>query len=84
MVTSVLLAFADGRKEFIDDAHIHGCRDGKLLIATGIPGAGMDAEVIRTVAVAELKFAETCEIDDTADADPDAQTGWHIGWSKRA
>jgi hypothetical protein len=54
MVTSVLLAFADGHKEFIDDAHVHGCRDGQLLIATGVPGAGMDAEVIRTVPVADL------------------------------
>ncbi len=83
MVTSVLLAFADGHKEFIDDAHVHGCRDGQLLIATGVPGAGMDAEVVRTVPVAELNFAETCEIDGAPDSDPDEGTGWFIGWPKR-
>ena len=80
MATSVLLAFADGHKEFIDEAHVHGCRDGQLLIATGAPGAGMDAEVIRTVPVADLSFAETCGIDDTPDPDPDGPSSWHIGW----
>jgi hypothetical protein len=80
MVTSVLLAFADGHKEFIDDAHVHGCRDGQLLIATGVPGAGMDAEVIRTVPVADLSFAETDELDDTPEFDADGRSGWHIGW----
>lgn len=35
MTTMVFLAFADGRKEFIDDTHVHGFRDGHLLIATG-------------------------------------------------
>ena len=84
MATSVLLAFADGHKEFIDEAHVHGCRDGQLLIATGAPGAGMDAAVIRTVPVADLSFAETCELDDTPDPDPDSDSdgpsGRHIRW----
>jgi hypothetical protein len=56
MATSVLLAFTDGRKEFVDEAHVHGCRDGQLIIATGVPSAGMDAEVIRTVPVADRNF----------------------------
>jgi hypothetical protein len=43
MTTAILLAFPDGREEFIDDAHMHGFRDEHLLIARGDPGAGLDA-----------------------------------------
>ena len=30
--TGVFLSFPDGRREYIDDAHVHGFRDGDLLI----------------------------------------------------
>jgi hypothetical protein len=40
----------------------------------------MDAEVIRTVPVADLSFAETDELDDTPESDADGRSGWHIGW----
>jgi hypothetical protein len=75
------LAFSDGRKELIDGAHVHGLRDEQLLIATGAPGAGLDAEVVRTVPVADLAFAETCEDDDTADDhDVSDGSGWSMTW----
>ena len=80
MTTAVLLAFSDGRKEFIDEAHVHGFRDGQLLIATGAPGAGLDAEVVRTVPVAELALAETCEKDDAAEDDTSDGSGWSMTW----
>lgn len=51
--------------------HVHGFRDGYLLIATGEPGAGLDAEVVRAVAVAELAFAEMCEKDVAAEVESD-------------
>jgi hypothetical protein len=40
----------------------------------------MDAEVIRTVPVADLSFAETDELDDTPESDADGRSGWHIRW----
>ena len=79
MTTAVLLAFSGGGKEFIDDAHVHGFRDGHLLIATGAPGAGLDAHVVREVATADLSFAETCERDDTDDETTSGST-WSITW----
>jgi hypothetical protein len=65
MTTAVLLAFVDGGKEFIDDARVHGYREGHLQIATGATGAGLDATLVRTVPVVDLIFAETCERDDS-------------------
>ena len=79
MATTVLLAFADGGKEFIDDTHVHGFRDGHLLIATGAPGAGLDAPVVRTVPVIDLAFAETCERDDM----PEVGSEWSMAWPDR-
>ena len=76
MTTAVLLAFVDGSKEFIDDAHVHGYREGHLQIATGVPGAGLDATVVRTVPVVDLVFAETCERDD----DPAGGYTWSTTW----
>jgi hypothetical protein len=82
MTTAVLLAFADGGKEFIDEAHVHGFRDGELLIARGAPGAGLDADVIRTVPVADLALAETCEKDDPTE-DEASDGPWSlIRWPK--
>jgi hypothetical protein len=64
-MTTGLLAFSDGTKEFVPEVHVHGVRDGDLLLATGQPGApGLDAEVTRKVPLAELAFAETCASDD--------------------
>ena len=81
MTTAVLLAFSDERKEFIDETHIHGYRDGELFIGTGAPGAGVDAEVVRTVLVEELAFAETCEKDDSLEDDTGDGPGWLMTWS---
>ena len=75
MTTGVLLAFSDGRKEIVDETHIHGFRDGQLLIATGDPGAGLDAQVVRAVSVADLAFAETCERDDTPEDESSGGSG---------
>ena len=72
------MAFSDGRKEFIDDTHVHGFREGRLLIASGAPG-GLDTQVVRTVPVTDLAFAETCERDDT----PELGSGgsqWSLTW----
>jgi hypothetical protein len=59
-MTTVLLGFIDGTKEFVADTHVHGVRDGSILLAAGRPGAGLDADVVRSVPLAELTFAETC------------------------
>ena len=80
MTTAVLLAFADGSKEFVREAHVHGFRDGSLLIAAGAPGAGLDAEVVRSVSVADLVFAETCEQDDVAADEATERSDWSISW----
>ncbi|SDD59645.1 hypothetical protein [Nocardioides lianchengensis] len=64
MVTAALLVFEDGRKEFVDSVHVHTPRDGCLLLATGAPGAGLDAAVVRAVPVAWLRYVETCGRDD--------------------
>ena len=81
MTTAVLLAFSDGSKEFIDGTHVHGFSDGHLLIASGAPGAGLDAEVVRRVATAGLNFAETCEREDTSDdRDSASSSGWSASW----
>lgn len=44
--TAVLLIRSDGSKEFVRNSHIHGVREGQLLLATGRPGAGLNASVI--------------------------------------
>lgn len=79
MTTAVLLAFSDGGKEFIGDTHVHGFRDGHLLIAAGAPGAGIDAQVVRTVPVIDLAFAETCERDDTREVGSGG-CEWSMTW----
>ena len=66
--TFVLLWFDDGRKEFVDDVHIHGVKDGTLLLATGVPGAGLSAEVVRRVPLTGLRAAQTSSQDDEPDA----------------
>lgn len=82
MTTAVLLAFANGGKEFVDDTHVHGFREGQLLIATGAPGAGLDAQIVRTVPVVDLAFAETCERDDAPDSGTD-RSDWSMTWPDR-
>jgi hypothetical protein len=80
-VTTVLLGFRDGRaKEFVQGVHIHGFRDGELLLATGTPGAGLDAEVVRRVPVAELGLAETCPDAEAVDAAGDEASDWTLRW----
>ena len=84
-MTAVLLAFLDGSKQLVDDVHVHGVRDGMLQLATGAPGAGLSAEIVRTVPVGELSFAETCqkaEDDDESD-DSDGST-WYMSWNPDA
>ncbi|WP_155918261.1 hypothetical protein [Marmoricola sp. URHB0036] len=71
--TGVLLRFSDGRRQFIDDAHVHGFRDGDLLIALGPAEAGLHAVVARRVPVAELAFADTRNAYDD-DGEPDTHT----------
>ncbi len=80
MTIAVLLAFSNGGKEFVRDAHVHGYRDGMLLIAEGAPGAGLDADVIRSESVAGLAFAETCEQDDAGEDEPADRSGRSISW----
>ena len=80
MTTAVLLPYSKGSKEFVREAHIHGFRDGMLLLAAGAPGAGLDAEIIRSVAVADLNFAETCEQDDMAEDGATDHSAWFMSW----
>ena len=58
---AVRLEFVDGSKEFVDDVHVHGIRDGELLLAAGQPGAGLDADVVTKVPLDTLRSVETCE-----------------------
>jgi hypothetical protein len=76
----VVLAFADGHKEFVQDTHLHGYRDGQLQLAAGPPGAGPDVEVVRTVPVADLVFAETASRDEHADDGGSSGPAWRMGW----
>lgn len=80
MTTAVLLAFSDGTKEFVRDAHVHGFRDGMLLIAAGAAGAGPHAVVLRAVPVARLAFAETCLQDDEEGDGAQEGSGWSMAW----
>ena len=73
-MTAVLLAFVDGSKQLVDDAHVHGVRDGLLQLALGEPGAGVDAEVVRTVPLVDLSYAETRSSDVDGD-ESDTSTG---------
>jgi hypothetical protein len=80
-VTTVLLAFHDGRpKELVEGAHIHGFADGELLLATGLPGEGLDAEVTRRVPVSELSRAETCPPAEADVGDEKDSATWTLGW----
>jgi len=81
MMTAVLLAFVDGSKQIVDDVHVHGVRDAMLQLATGEPGAGVDAVVVRTVPLVDLFFAETCRDDEDGD-ESDTSTGstWFMSW----
>lgn len=73
-----MLVSRDGTKEFVRDSHVHGVRDGRLLLATGRPGAGLDANVIREVELSELAYVETVgQESDTAESE---RGGWPMGW----
>jgi len=37
MTTAVLLITRDGVKEFVRECHVHGVREGRLLLASGEP-----------------------------------------------
>lgn len=76
MTMAVLLAFSDGSREFVADTHVHGFRQGHLLIASGVPGSGLDARVVRQVPVADLAYAETCDRDDQ----PESGSDWAMHW----
>jgi len=58
---AVKLDFTDGTSKFLDDVHVHGISDGLLLLASGQPGAGLDADVVETVALDSLRRVESCE-----------------------
>ena len=77
--TAVRLIRSDGSKEFVRDSHIHGVREGRLLLATGRPGAGLDAFVIREVGLADLVSAETVE-QEADPREPETRSGWVMGW----
>ena len=82
---TVLLAFLDGTKEFVPGTHVHGMRDGNLLLAAGLPGAGLDAEVVRSVPLTDLTFAETCIRDEEQDDGETSRGGtWSMGWGNSA
>jgi hypothetical protein len=74
---AVLLVFNSDNKEFVDNVHIHGVRDGHLLLAAGEPGAGLDANVVREVTLADLRYAETCSRDERPSSGPT----WSLGSS---
>ena len=76
--TAVLLISRDGTKEFVRDSHVHGVREGRLVLASGSSGAGLDADVTREVDLADLAYAETVGQEDE---DPEAETG--SGWGMR-
>ena len=80
---TVLLAFIDGTKEFVAASHVHGVRDGNLLLAAGLPGAGLDAEVVRSVPLTDLTFAETCMRDEESGDQASGGGTWSMGWDKR-
>ena len=61
MTTAVLLVTRDGVKEFVRECHVHGVREGRLPLATGEPGAGLDAKITREVELSGLQYAETVE-----------------------
>ena len=75
---AVRLGFADGKTEFVDDVHVHGIKDGNLLLAARQPGAGLDADVIRAVPLEALTSVETCERSLHDDSAPEQST-----WSMR-
>lgn len=76
--TDVFLEFRDGTRENIGNAHVHGFRDGHLLVATGPAENGLDARVIRKVDVSRLALAETREVADPSE--PDDGPNWTMSW----
>lgn len=79
--TDVFLAFHDGARENIANAHVHGFRDGHLLIAAGPAEQGLDAKVIRKVDVTRLALAETRDVADPSK--PDDGPTWTMTWPDR-
>ena len=78
MSTAVRLGWHDGSSEFVRECHVHGVQGSRLLLATGEPGAGVDAEVIREVPLSGLTTAETVTQDD---ADDDSDGGsWRMSF----
>ncbi|GAA5153207.1 hypothetical protein GCM10023340_34870 [Nocardioides marinquilinus] len=76
--TAVLLVRRDGSKELVDGVHVHGWRDGRLLLASGDPGAGLLATVVREVPVADLLRVETVGApDDEPEGEGDT---WRMTW----
>lgn len=80
--TVVLLIFKDGNKTFLEGTHIHGVRDGQVLVAANPPGAGLGADIVRQVALSDLVSAETCSADTMPD-DPSTGPAWRMGWGER-
>ena len=78
MVTAVRLRYTDGSVEFVRATHVHGIRNGELLLASGRPGAGFDADVVRRVSIASLTGVETCS-ESRSDGAPE-QSSWTMTW----
>jgi hypothetical protein len=77
--TAVLLIDRDGAKEFVADCHVHGVRDGRLLLATGKPGGGLDASITREVDLADVVYVETVgQEDEMSEEAPSAS--WYMEW----
>ena len=83
MKTAVLLIGRDGTKEFVRDSHVHGVSEGRLLLASGRPGARLGAHVTREVDLADLEYAETVEQEDD-EPEPESRGGWVMRWGSAA
>ena len=78
VTVSVLLVDHQGTKEFVEACHVHGVRDGHLLLASGVPGGGLDAEVIREVDLGDIAYVET--VTKAPDSSRDGEAGWSVTW----
>jgi hypothetical protein len=77
-VLAVLVIYGDGSKEFVDNSHVHGVRNGHVLLATGAPGAGLDAQIVRELDLANVVFVETVSKQDE-DEEQAEGPDWFMG-----
>lgn len=79
MTTTVLLWDRAENIEAVEDCHIHGIRDGHLILANSDPGDGLDAVVIREISLADISKAETVR-PSIEEVDGAGSGGWTISW----